>query len=141
MLTTSAMNSLIPCLDSCDTLFTATSVRVPGSTPLYTLPNPPVPSSRLSLNPAVASNRSLNANRCGPNSTSQSSRSSAYLSRRRSNKRPTPTAARTAAVVTIGSAMASVFDWGLGPMRGSFGSLAWSSAGAAPSRLKLQPST
>uniref|UniRef100_A0A0A9AFS3 Uncharacterized protein n=1 Tax=Arundo donax TaxID=35708 RepID=A0A0A9AFS3_ARUDO len=48
------MNSLFPCLDSGDTRLIATLCAELGSTPLYTLPNPPLPSSILSLNLSVA---------------------------------------------------------------------------------------
>ncbi|KAL5718655.1 hypothetical protein ACHQM5_011535 [Ranunculus cassubicifolius] len=49
----------MPCFESWAILFTATSVFDPGNTPLYTLPNPPIPSNPFSLNPLVAIYRSL----------------------------------------------------------------------------------
>ncbi|XBI54441.1 hypothetical protein VPH35_036468 [Triticum aestivum] len=138
-LATSATNSLMPCLDSWDTLFTATSSFDVRSIPLYTLPNPPAPSRRLSSNPSVAWNRSLYENRCGPNSVSQSSRSSVYLSLFRTTRAATTPRASRNAAMAIGTAISGALDRDLGPRRGSFGSLVMSMAGAGASTPKLQP--
>ncbi|XBI47460.1 hypothetical protein VPH35_111402 [Triticum aestivum] len=142
MLTTSEMNSFIPCLDSCDTFFTAISAPDVGSTPLYTLPNPPMPSSRSSENPLVAWNKSLYEKRCGPNSVSHSSFTSAYLRRLRSIRTTAMASANTNAADAIGNTIYSVFDRRLGVVNGRAGSFCMFSGGACPpSILKLQAST
>ncbi|TVU40974.1 hypothetical protein EJB05_14460, partial [Eragrostis curvula] len=141
MLTTSAMNSLMPCFESCDTLLTAISNLDSGSTPLYTLPNPPTPSRFLFLNPSVAWNKSLYENRCGPNSTSQSSRTSVYRSRLRTSRTAMAPTDKMNAAVAVGGMISTSLARCLGAKRGSFGSLVTSMAGAGPSMAKLQPRT
>uniref|UniRef100_A0A0A9HAF6 Uncharacterized protein n=1 Tax=Arundo donax TaxID=35708 RepID=A0A0A9HAF6_ARUDO len=140
MLTTSATNSRIPCLDPCATFFTATSI-LDARTPRYTLPKPPMPRSRLSLNPSVAWNKSLYENLCGPNAASHSSLTSAYMRRRRMNTKTTAATAKTSTADAIGSTISSVLDRGLGLVTGRVGREEMLSAGAAPFILKLHPST
>ncbi|XBI35110.1 hypothetical protein VPH35_120840 [Triticum aestivum] len=140
MLAISATNSRSPCLDSCDTLFTAISKLDAERRPLYTLPNPPTPSKFLSVNPSVARCRSLYAYRWGPNSSSQPSRTSANRRRRHRKKKTAASAVTTSNTLASGKTMARTLDRGLGPRRGRAGSLEKSSGGAGPSKLKLHPS-
>uniref|UniRef100_A0A8R7UYE6 Uncharacterized protein n=1 Tax=Triticum urartu TaxID=4572 RepID=A0A8R7UYE6_TRIUA len=144
MLTISAMNSFIPCLESCDTLFTAILNLDLGNSPLYTLPNPPVPRRFLLSNPSVARNKSLYENRCGPNSTSQSSCNSAYLKCLRTSRETTAATDRMSAAVASGRMICNTcrrrrsLVWGPG---GNLGSMVRSMAGAGLFMPKLQPIT
>jgi len=68
MISTSAWNSRSPCPLPALSCFTATSVPLPGSTPLYTYPNPPCPSRFAFENPPVAAPSSSYVNElCDPN--------------------------------------------------------------------------
>uniref|UniRef100_J3MID4 Uncharacterized protein n=1 Tax=Oryza brachyantha TaxID=4533 RepID=J3MID4_ORYBR len=138
MLTTSDMNSFIPWFEPCDTFFTATSILDFRSTPLYTFPKPPVPSMCLLLKPSVALCRSLYENRCGPNSTSQSSLNSAYLCCLLTSRM---IIAKINAALTMGNVIFKIFCKLLSLGQGSLGNLAILIAGAGAFMAKLQPIT
>ena len=96
------------------------------------------------LNPSVARNSSRYANRCGPNSTSQSSRSSAYVRCLRTSRTTVTQVARTKTNAATGSAISSSLTRASrrpAVSSGSCGTLLKSMGGAGPSTAKLQAST
>uniref|UniRef100_A0A0D3GLX7 Uncharacterized protein n=1 Tax=Oryza barthii TaxID=65489 RepID=A0A0D3GLX7_9ORYZ len=97
----------------------------------------PVRASSGAMNPMVPT-RSLYENRCGPNSTSQSSLNSAYLCCLLTS---IMTTTKINATATIGNRICKIFCNLLSPGQGSLGNLEISIGGAGAFIAKLHPST